>query len=272
MQHLRGPVSRRDRERTVRGRRSGRRASLARGRGQVLQNLKPRACGTPEPHGTAAPAEGPPAGEPDPDAAEGRKLSAILAAVAADTTRARISLGDLVGLMRERAFGVLMFLFAVPNVVPTPPGVSSVLGAPLLFLALQLMLGRREPWLPRIIADRSLPAPEFAAVLRRVVPWIARAEQLLRPRLEVLALPPGERLIGLLCLVLAIVLFLPIPLGNMLPALTISIFALAILERDGLAVLIGYGLTVASLFVVSGVVYAMALSAYLLVRYALGWP
>ena len=71
---------------------------------------------------------------------------------------------------------------------------------------------------------------------------------------------------------LAIVLFLPIPLGNMLPALTISIFALAILERDGLAVLIGYGLAAISLFVVSGVVYAMALSAYLLARYALGWP
>jgi hypothetical protein len=202
---------------------------------------------------------------------ESRKLSAILAAIAADTSRERIGIGDLVALMRDRAFGVLMFIFAVPNVVPTPPGVSSVLGAPLLFLALQLAIGRREPWLPKIIAQRTLPAAEFAAVVRRVVPWIARAERLLKPRLEVLARPPCERLIGLVCLMLAVVLFLPIPLGNMLPAFTISVLALAILERDGAAVLIGYALAAASMFIVSGVIYGMALAAYLLVRYALGW-
>jgi hypothetical protein len=201
---------------------------------------------------------------------ESRKLSAILSAIAADTSRQRIGIGDLVALMRDRAFGVLMFIFAVPNVVPTPPGVSSVLGAPLLFLALQLAIGRSEPWLPKIIARRTLPAAEFAAVVRRVVPWIARAERLLKPRLEVLARPPCERLIGLVCLMLAIVLFLPIPLGNMLPAFTISVLALAVLERDGVAVLIGYALAGVSLFIVSGVVYAMALAAYLLVRYALG--
>lgn len=198
-------------------------------------------------------------------------MSAILTAVAADTSRKRIAIGDLVGLMRDRAFGVLMFVFAVPNVVPTPPGVSSVLGAPLLFLALQLAIGRSVPWLPNVIARRTLPAAEFAAVVRRVVPWIARAELLLKPRLQMLARPPCERLIGLVCLVLAIVLFLPIPLGNMLPAFTISVLALAILERDGVAVLIGYALAGASMFVVAGVVYAMALSAYLLARYALGW-
>jgi hypothetical protein len=35
-----------------------------------------------------------------------------------------------------------------------PPGTSAFLGAPLLFLAVQLALGRR-PWLPRVIAERS---------------------------------------------------------------------------------------------------------------------
>jgi len=202
---------------------------------------------------------------------EERRLSAILAALVADGTRTRIGIGELVGAMQDRAFGVLMFIFAVPNVLPTPPGVSSVLGAPLLLLSLQLALGKPTPWLPKFIARRSLPAAEFGAVVRRVVPWIARAERLLKPRLGLLARPPAERLIGLVCLLLAIVLFLPIPLGNMLPALAISVFSLAILERDGVAVLLGYILAVTSVVVVAGVVYALVVSAIFLLKNAVGW-
>lgn len=202
---------------------------------------------------------------------EERRLSAILATLVADGTRTRIGIGELVAAMQDRAFGVLMFIFAIPNVLPTPPGVSSVLGAPLLLLSLQLALGRSTPWLPKFIARRSLPAAEFGAVVKRVVPWIARAEKLLKPRLGLLARPPAERLIGLVCLLLSIVLFLPIPLGNMLPALAISIFSLAILERDGVAVLLGYILSVVSVFVVAGVVYALVVSAIFLLKNAVGW-
>jgi hypothetical protein len=202
---------------------------------------------------------------------EERRLSVILAALVADSTRERIGIGELVAAMQDRAFGVLMFIFAIPNVLPTPPGVSSVLGAPLLLLSLQLTLGKPAPWLPKFIARRSLPAAEFGAVVKRVVPWIARAERLLKPRLGLLARPPAERLIGFVCLLLAIVLFLPIPLGNMLPALAISIFSLAILERDGVAVLIGYVLSAVSVFVVAGVVYALVVSAIFLLKNAVGW-
>lgn len=202
---------------------------------------------------------------------DSRRLSAILSSLIADGTRERIGIGELIAAMQGRAFGVLMFIFAIPNVLPTPPGVSSVLGAPLLLLSLQLALGKPTPWLPKFIGRRSLPAAEFGAVVKRVVPWIARAERLLKPRLGLLAQPPAERLIGLVCLLLSIVLFLPIPLGNMLPALAISIFSLAILERDGVAVLIGYVLAAVSMVVVAGVVYAMVVSAIFLLKHAVGW-
>ena len=42
-----------------------------------------------------------------------------------------------------------------------------------------------------------------------------------------------ERVIGAFYLVLAVILTLPIPLGNVLPALAISIIALGMIERDG---------------------------------------
>lgn len=187
-------------------------------------------------------------------------LSVMLYALANDPSRQRIAVGDLLTALGDRALAALLFVFAVPNVLPVPPGVSAVLGAPLVLLALQLTFGRR-PWLPAVMARRTLSRSDFAALVRRIGPWLARAERLLQPRISPLALPPMEYLVGLVCLLLAVVLVLPVPLGNMLPALAISLLALGILERDGLWILAGLLVAAVSAVVVSGVVWAMLKAA-----------
>ena len=156
----------------------------------------------------------------------------------------------------------MLFIFAVPNTIPVPPGVSGVLGAPLIFLAAQLMLGR-PPWLPRIISNRSFARADFEKVVLTAVPWLEKAERLMRPRLQTLAKPPAEYLVGAMALLLAVILFLPIPLGNMLPAIAICIFALGLIERDGIWILAGTIAFLVSLIVVSGVVAAFAYAAWL---------
>ena len=65
----------------------------------------------------------------------------------------------------------------------------------------------------------------------------------------------GRRVVGLLCLLLAIVLPLPIPFGNVVPAATISLFALGLLARDGLAVLAGLAATALSAAALAGLGY-----------------
>jgi hypothetical protein len=199
----------------------------------------------------------------------GPSLSDILSRIAADETRQRISVGDLITALHDRAIGALIFVFAFPNTVPLPPGTSSILGAPLLFLTAQLAFGRK-PWLPKVIAERSMERVHFAAVVSRVAPWLARAERLLRPRLEILARPPCEYLIGGICLLLSIILFLPIPMGNMPPAVAICVFALAVLARDGIWVLIGVGVTIAAIAIVWGVLFALFQSALLLIVRLIG--
>jgi hypothetical protein len=183
-------------------------------------------------------------------------LSQVLHVLADDTIRERISTGDLLAALGDRAIGALLFIFAFPNVLPTPPGTSAILGAPLLFLAAQLAFGL-QPWLPAIITKRSMSRDDFQTLIRRIGPWLARAEKLLKPRMSSLALPPMEYLIGLVCLLLAALLVLPIPLGNMLPALAISLIALGVLERDGLWVLAGMVTAGLAIMVVSGVVFAL---------------
>ena len=110
---------------------------------------------------------------PDPDGArKPRRLSDILQEIA-DAPAApdeRISLGDLIEGFGNRAFGALLFIFAVPVALPIAiPGISAVLGAPLLFLSWQLMRGREQPWLPEVMRSRSFRRADFARMLQRVL-------------------------------------------------------------------------------------------------------
>lgn len=193
-----------------------------------------------------------------------KRLSDILTEIGADTARTRISVADIMEATGNRAIGALILLFAAPNVLPTPPGTSSILGMPLVYLTAQLMLGRL-PWLPKFISQRSIYRADFIGMMDRAAPLLARAEKLLKPRLGLLVSAPAERVVGTICFLLAMILLLPIPLGNMLPALAICLFAFGILERDGLWILAGTVVAAASLVIVSGVIWAGVKMAVFLV-------
>lgn len=104
--------------------------------------------------------------------------------MAADQTRERVSVADLFEVMSHRAFGALILIFAAPNVLPMPPGFSTLFAAPLIFLATQLALSWPAPWLPKVIAKRSMPRADFAAIVDKASPWLLRTEKLLKPRLK----------------------------------------------------------------------------------------
>jgi hypothetical protein len=193
-----------------------------------------------------------------------RRTSHLLRDFVTSHPEPRISLGVLRDALGDRGFGVLLFIFALPNLVPVNiPLLSAVLGLPLVLLAAQLTYGRHKPWFPRWLTERSFPREGFANVVLRSLPYLEGAERLLRPRLTVLLSWTGERLIGLAILILALVLFLPIPFANWLPACAIAIIGLAIVEKDGLAVLAGLAVGVASLAVAAAVVIGLV-KAFLL--------
>jgi hypothetical protein len=170
----------------------------------------------------------------------------------------RVHLRDIVEALQDRAYGLLLLVFAFPIVIPNPiPGVSGVLGIPLILVSAQLALGRPRPWFPAFIGDRSIRSVDFARMLDKVLPWLRRIEKLATPRMTWLAAPLSERLVATFCLVLAIVLFLPIPLGNFLPALAISLIALGLIEHDGLAIMTGIVTGITGTVVASAVIVAM---------------
>jgi hypothetical protein len=174
-----------------------------------------------------------------------------LSVLAQDRTRERVSLQDIIDAMAGRSTAALILLLALPNALPSVPGTSAVLGAPLLLLSVRMGLGR-SAWLPRWMASASIARPAFAAWMERAAPWTRRAHRLLRPRWPALSGATARRWVGALCSVLALVVSLPIPFGNMLPALAISILAAGVLQRDGLWVTGGAVVALLSLGVMAG--------------------
>lgn len=197
-------------------------------------------------------------------------LSELLSQIAADESRERVSTGDLLAMAGDRAFGALIFVFALPNLVPTPPGTSAILGLPLIILSFQLLYGRRTPWLPKAISVRSIARADLASVVRRTAPVLKRIERVLKPRLSWLVTAYSERLLALLMLILSVILFLPIPLGNIFPAAAMCIIALALIEHDGLAALFGILIGAGSVLIVWGALLAVLKAILLAVEHFAG--
>ena len=138
----------------------------------------------------------------------------------------RLSLAEVVRQLDDQARGILIILFALPNLIPSVPGTSAVTGLPLVFLCVQMAL-QRPPWLPRFLSDRSISRLWLEAILDKAQPWILRVERLIRPRLSILTTGPAEQFLGLLGVI------------NALPALALICLSLGLIGRDGVWVLTG---------------------------------
>jgi hypothetical protein len=179
----------------------------------------------------------------------------------------RVSLGAVVEALDDRAFGLLMLLLALPMALPLSaiPGLSTIFGVPLCIIAVQLALGFHRPRLPRAVAAREFRRADLARNIERARPWFVRIERVVHRRWDALTAPAAERLIGLICVVLAIIMALPIIGGNQPPGITISLFAIGILGRDGLFVALGIIGTIASFIILAAVLAAFGAAAYLIV-------
>ena len=100
--------------------------------------------------------------------------------------------------------------------------------------AFQMLAGRAAPIFPRRIAAHPLPTRHLAALVQRAVPVLRFLEKVIHPRWPT-SFEATKRLIGAVVLILsASLVFTPIPLSNVIPALVIALISLAYLEEDGL--------------------------------------
>jgi hypothetical protein len=151
----------------------------------------------------------------------------------------QIDIGSLISALEHRGHGLLLVLFALPNVIPNPvPGLSAIFGIPLAIFSAQLILQQRQPWLPKWLGNRSIKRDSYRRIVGRAAPYLAKVERILRPRLGFMFDPLPIALMAGLCLVLSLLLTLPIPLTGMVLATPILLYGLALIQRDGICALV----------------------------------
>jgi len=170
---------------------------------------------------------------------------------AAALSEERVSMQTLAQAHGTAAHGTLLLLMAGPCLLPVP-GVGTVLGFGMAALAAAMWQGHPSACLPRRVAELELSRHWAQRVLGMLASAYAMAGRFARARLSHLA-SAGRRswtaaAIGLM----AFIVVLPIPFGNLLPALAMMLIGLGLIFRDGIAVVLGLVTAGLALFVTAG--------------------
>lgn len=181
------------------------------------------------------------------------RTSNVLATICGPEASEDLTVGEFVARLGDRTYGLLFLALALANFVPAVPGFSGVLGCILILVAVQLVIGRRTPWIPRVIRSRRVPKLRLQQGLAAAAGVLRRFERICRPRLALFTTILAERILGFIVVYLGAVIALPIPfIGNIPPAIAILALALGLLERDGVVILLGVVLAILAVIVTAG--------------------
>ena len=169
-----------------------------------------------------------------------------------------MTVGDIVAVLRDRAFALLVVLLGLPNCLPMPPPIPLICGLLLLLVALQIAVGKSAPWLPRSLLGRSIRQADVRRAVARAVPMLRRLERWSRPRLNLFETALGMRGMGLALLALALALIVAAPVVGQIPlGLAVCLLGLGLVERDGVLVMAGLTVGMFGVAINAGFAYAV---------------
>ena len=147
--------------------------------------------------------------------------------------------------LRGRGAAVLILILSVPFILPIPvPLLATVCGVPMVVMGLRMMIAK-DGRLPRFAHRHELSSDMIRRIAKGLRKLLKPVAFLYRPRLGVIFWPVSWRLTGLSIFLAAFMLSLPIPIpfANMIPAIGLIHLAAGLIQRDGLAILVGHAFT-----------------------------
>ncbi len=185
------------------------------------------------------------------------RTSQILLALASQPGE-RLTVRDIMTVLQDRAFALLIVLLGLPNCLPMPPPIPLVCGLLLALVAIQIVFGRDAPWLPGQLLNRSLSRADVERAVERAVPAFRKLERFSRPRMTFLDTPVAMRVMGVIILLMALgLLFAPPFVGQIPLGLAVCLVGLGLVERDGLVIIGGLLIGSVGMVLSLGFVYAI---------------
>lgn len=173
-----------------------------------------------------------------PPSDETRTFSDVLEGLGASDDP-RLTLREMVEAFGERGFGAVIMMLALMALIPWPPGGKAVFSVPIILISAEMALQSDRVWLPRFLMEASVSRATYRTASQKILKRLRQVERLTRPRLPVLTGEVADVIIGILCILLALMMALPVPFGDALPGITLVILALGIIQRDGIFILLG---------------------------------
>jgi hypothetical protein len=164
-------------------------------------------------------------------------LGSLLDSLCDETSGELVSVSDLLNAVGRRSYGPVLALLGFVAISPLTiiPGANSLVAIVILIFAVQMVFGRPYPWLPKRALDFDFPRQKMVDGVKAARPYVSWVDQFLKPRLTFLTRTPFVQLVALACVGAALVT-IPlsfVPLGPVVPSLTVLLFGLAITARDG---------------------------------------
>ncbi|MBI5258147.1 MAG: exopolysaccharide biosynthesis protein [Burkholderiales bacterium] len=181
----------------------------------------------------------------------------------------RVSMQALAQAHGPEAHGTLLLLMAMPCLLPVP-GVGTVLGLGMAALAAAMWRGHTGACLPQRVAELELPHHWAQRVLDLLAATYTVAGRHARARMSHLACAGRRSCTAGAVGLMAVIVVLPIPFGNLLPALAMMLIGLGLVFRDGVAVVLGLATATLALCVTVGLVLAAWLWGSTWLLHALG--
>jgi hypothetical protein len=147
-----------------------------------------------------------------------------------------VSLAQVIALAEEKVFGVVLLLLAFPSALPLPAiGYSVPFGIAIFLVSMQLVIGRKEMWLPLSWQRKTIKTEKVQGILTMGLPWLRKVEAIAHPRFPIMCQTQlGRTIMGLTICLMAISMACPIPGTNTLPAMGVFLIAFGLQEDDGL--------------------------------------
>ncbi len=174
-------------------------------------------------------------------AAMQQTLSAIIEDVF-DANKGPSTYGQLIDEIDQHGMAVILILFALPSALPVPAaGYSTLLSIPLFIIGFRLLCGYNTLWMPNTWRGKAFRPEQFSRkLIDSMLRLIQFVERWTKPRLVSLARSRGTRVVlGILIIALACSMLLPIPGTNTAPAFGVFLIGFALLEDDGVMLLVG---------------------------------
>lgn len=172
---------------------------------------------------------------------ERRALLPTLERVLAGPRDSVLTVHEFLEGLGERSYAFMILALVVPCCIPTGiPLLSTVMGVPMIVLLVEEFGGARVALLPQFLESRGLPRGQLQDMLARIRRYIVWLEERIHPRHEWWVTGLRRRFLLTAWTIEIVILALPIPFDNLIPAWAILFFCLALLEDDGAMAMLGW--------------------------------